>query len=404
MSERIVIVGAGQSGLQIAESLRAEGFAGELALLGEETSPPYQRPPLSKAWLAGETADDRLVIRNPDFFAAKKIDLRLGARVACLDLAGRRALLADGSALDWTGLALATGARARRPDLPGAALSGVYVLRDLADAHQISRRLDTARQVVIIGGGFIGLEVAAAALKRGCAVTLIEALDRLMARAVTPKISAFFADLHRAHGVDLLFGEQVAAIVGADGAATGVATASGRLFPADLVVFGIGAQPNDELAAVAGLAVSRGVIVDSCGRTSADAVVAAGDCAALRGADGALRRFESVQFAVEMAKAAAAALMGREKPFVAAPWFWSDQYDVKLQMAGLSEGFDLCVERPAGAAGFSLFYYRADRLVAVDSVNRPGDHLLARRLLDGGLSPDPAAVADPTRDLKALLR
>ncbi len=404
MSERIVIVGAGQSGLQIAESLRAEGFAGELALLGEEASPPYQRPPLSKAWLAGETADDRLVIRNPDFFAAKKIDLRLGVRVAGLDLAGRRAVLADGSALDWTGLALATGARARRPDLPGAALSGVCVLRDLADAHQISRRLDAAQRVVIIGGGFIGLEVAAAARKRGCAVTLIEALDRLMARAVTPKISAFFADLHRAHGVDLLFGEQVAAIAGADGAATAVATVSGRLFPADLVVFGIGAQPNDELAAAAGLAVSRGVIVDSCGRTSTEGVVAAGDCAALRGADGSLRRFESVQFAVEMAKAAAAALMGREKPFNAAPWFWSDQYDVKLQMAGLNEGFDLCVERPAGAAGFSLFYYRADRLVAVDSVNRPGDHLLARRLLDGGLSPDPAAVADPTRDLKALLR
>jgi 3-phenylpropionate/trans-cinnamate dioxygenase ferredoxin reductase subunit len=240
-------------------------------------------------------------------------------------------------------------------------------------------------------------------------VTVIEAMDRLMARAVTPKISAFFAHLHRAHGVDLLFGEQVAAIEGQAGvgegvAAAGVTTASGRTFPADLVVLGIGAVPNDELAAAAGLETSRGIVVDACGRTSHGSIVAAGDCTVLRRPDGRMLRFESVQFAVESAKAAAAALMGRDKPFVAAPWFWSDQYDVKLQMAGLSEGFDLCVERPSGATAFSLFYYRAGGLVAVDSVNRPGEHLLARRLLDAGLSPDPALVADPACDLRLVLR
>lgn len=360
---------------------------------------PYQRPPLSKAWLAGETADDRLTIRGPDFFVAKKIDLRVGAEVARVDAVRRKVFLADGSALSWSGLAFATGARARRPDLPGADLPHVRALRDFEDAKEISRRLDKAENVVIVGGGFIGLEVAAAARKRGRATIVIEALDRLMARVVTPQISAFFADLHRAHGVELIFGEQVAKIT-----PSGVKTASGAFFPADLVVLGIGAIANDELAAAAGLEVARGIVVDDCGRTSEKDIVAAGDCAVLRRADGALRRFESVQYAVEGAKAAAAALLGEEKPFAAAPWFWSDQYDVRLQMAGSGEDHDSVVERRSGDNAFSLFYYRRNRLIAVDSVNRPGEHLLARKLLDAALSPDPALVVDPEKDLRVLLR
>jgi 3-phenylpropionate/trans-cinnamate dioxygenase ferredoxin reductase subunit len=399
MSGQIVIVGAGQAGLQIAESLRAEGFDGQVVLLGKERHAPYQRPPLSKAWLAGESADDRLTIRGPDFFPAKEIDLRVGAEAARIDIAGRKVFLTDGSSVSWSGLALATGARARRPDLPGAELPHVRVLRDFEDAKEISHRLDKAATIVIIGGGFIGLEVAAAARKRGCATVVIEALDRLMARAVTPHISAFFADLHRAHGVELVFGEQVAEI-----SDTGVKTASGAFFPADLVVLGVGAIPNDELAAAAGLDVSRGIVVDDCGRTSARDIVAAGDCAVLRRAGGALRRFESVQYAVEGAKAAAAALLGRSKPFSAAPWFWSDQYDVKLQMAGSSENYDSLIERPSGDKAFSLFYYRQGELVAVDSVNRPGEHLLARKLLDAHLSPDPVLIGDPEKDLRLLLR
>ena len=399
MSGQIVIVGAGQAGLQIAESLRTEGFDGDVILLGKERHAPYQRPPLSKAWLAGETADDRLTIRGPDFLAAKKIDLRVGVEVERIDVGARKAFLVDGSAFSWTGLALATGDRARRPDLPGAELPHVRVLRDFEDAKEISHRLDEAANVVIIGGGFIGLEVAVAARKRGCATVVVEALDRLMARAVTPEISAFFADLHRAHGVELFFGEQVAEISDA-----GVKTASGALFPADLVVLGVGAVPNDELAVAAGLDVSRGIVVDDCGRTSATDVVAAGDCAVLRRGDGALRRFESVQYAVEGAKAAAAALLGRSKPFSAAPWFWSDQYDVKLQMAGSSENHDALIERRSGDKAFSLFYYRQGELVGVDSVNRPGEHLLARKLLDAHFSPEPALVGDPARDLRLLLR
>jgi 3-phenylpropionate/trans-cinnamate dioxygenase ferredoxin reductase subunit len=409
MGERIIIIGAGQAGLQIAESLRAEKFDGEVLLLGDEGVAPYQRPPLSKAWLAGETATDKLTLRGADFFAAKKIDLRLGWRVERLDLDRREVVLANGDRLGFTGLALATGARARKPELPGCDLPGVCVLRDLKDAREISARLAAAEKVVVIGGGFIGLEMAAAARKKGRAAMLLEAQDRLMARAVTPKISAFFADLHRAHGAELHFGAQVA---GLEGSATvrAVALADGRRFDADLVVLGVGAQANDEIAAAAGIACSRGIVVDACARTSHENIVAAGDCTVWRRQEdgragaGVALRLESVQNAVEQGKAAAAALLGRQKPFAAAPWFWSDQHDVKLQMAGLSDGVDLQVERRAGDAAFSLFNYRSGKLASVESVNRPGDHLLARRLLDAGLSPTPEQAADTSCDLKTLSR
>jgi len=401
MGERIIIIGAGQAGLQIAESLRAEHFDGEILLLGEEGVAPYQRPPLSKAWLAGETATEKLTLRGPEFFAAKKIDLRLGVHVTAVDLAART-LVANGEVLDWTGLAFATGASARRPNLPGADLPGVCVLRGLKDAREISARLAAAQKLVVVGGGFIGLEVAAAARKKGVETLVIEAQDRLMARAVTPKISDFFADVHRSRGVDLQFGAQVAAIEGSDGVSA-VALADGGGFKADLVVFGIGASANDALAAASGLACDRGIVVDACARTSAPNVVAAGDCTVLRNENGMVR-LESVQNAVEQGKAAAAALMGRSKPFVATPWFWSDQYDVKLQMAGAGAGVDRQVVRPQGETAFSLFNYRGDKLVSVESVNRPGDHLLARRLLDAGLHPRPDQAADLAVDLKSLLR
>lgn len=403
MSAPIVIIGAGQAGLQIAESLRAEGFSGELVLIGGEPRAPYQRPPLSKNWLLGEAAEERLTIRGPDFFVAKGIELRLGQSVEAIDRQSQQVRFANGEILTWSGLALATGSRARRPDLPGATLDGVTVLRDIDDAKDISRRIDAAENIVVIGGGFIGLEVAAAARKRGRRVTVIEAQDRLMARAVTPKISGFFADVHHSHGVDLIFSTQVAAIEGVEGRVTGVSTFDGQRFPADLVVLGVGAVANDELAVAAGLECARGVIVDACGRTSDPQIVAAGDCTAWRLADGGLLRLESVQNAVEQGKAAAAALLGREKPFVATPWFWSNQYDVKLQMAGSSQNFDASILRPSAENAFSLFYFIGDRLIGVDSVNRPGEHLLARKLLDAGRSPTHAQAADATIDLRGLL-
>lgn len=404
MSERIIIVGAGQAGLQIAETLRAEAFADDILLLAAEKTPPYQRPPLSKAWLLGEVPEQRLLLRGPDFFAAKNIDLRLGADVTKIDRADRKVFLSDGSVETYTGLALATGARARRPAIAGADLAGVCVLRDIDDAKNIALGLEQAQNIVVIGGGFIGLEVAAAARKKGRAVKVVEAVDRLMARAVTPKVSAFFADLHRGHGVELLFSTQVAALEGRDGKVQAVVTAAGAKIPADLVILGIGAAPNDALAGAAGLEVSRGIVVDSHAKTSDPAIVAAGDCTAWRRDDGQFLRLESVQNAVEQGKAAAASLLGRSKPFSATPWFWSDQYDVKLQMAGLSQGFDASVERITGDNAFSLFHYRGEKLIAVDSVNRAGEHLLARRLLDAGISPDKAQVADPASDLRTLLR
>jgi 3-phenylpropionate/trans-cinnamate dioxygenase ferredoxin reductase subunit len=404
MNESMVIVGAGQAGLQIAESLRAEGFGGPIALLAGEGLPPYQRPPLSKAWLFGELPEDKLFLRGPVALAAKKIDLRLGAVAQAIDPASRMVRLADGSTLAYAGLALATGARARRPPIPGVDLAGVHVLRDILDARQIFRAMNSAKSLVVIGGGFIGLEVAATARKRGLSTVVIEAADRLMARAVTPRVSAFFADAHSAQGVDFLFGAGVAALEGRDGAVCAVLTAAEERFPADLVILGVGALPNDELAAAAGLEVARGIVVDRCGRTSDPHIVAAGDCTVFRREDGVLLRLESVQNAVEQGKAAAAALLGREKPFSATPWFWSDQYDLKLQMAGLSQGHDACVERPGGENAFTLFYYRDGRLIAADSINRPGEHLLARKFLDAGITPDPVLAADPACDLRGLLR
>lgn len=404
MDESMVIIGAGQAGLQVAESLRAEGFGGPIALLAGEGLPPYQRPPLSKAWLQGELTEDRLFLRGAEALAAKNIDLRLGAKAQAIDTAAKIIRLANGSTLAYAGLALATGARARRPPLPGVDLAGVCVLRDILDARRIFRAMETAKNLVVIGGGFIGLEVAATARKRGLPVVVIEAADRLMARVVTPRISAFFADAHRAHGVDFLFGAEVAALKGRDGAVSGVVTNAGDFFAADLVILGVGALPNDELAAAAGLEVSRGIVVDRCGRTSDPHIVAAGDCTVFRREDGVLLRLESVQNAVEQGKAAAAALLGRDKPFSATPWFWSDQYDLKLQMAGVSQGHDACVERPGGENAFTLFYYRDGRLIAADSVNRPGEHLLARKLLDAGVSPDPTQAGDPAYDLRGLLR
>lgn len=403
----VVVVGAGQAGVQVAESLRGFGFDGQITLIGTEPHGPYHRPPLSKAYLTGEAEEGQLVLRAPEALARKRIDLRPGATVTAIDPASRTVVLEDGERLRFSGLALATGARPRTLPLPGAGARGVAALRTRDDASAVASALDacasSGRQLVVIGGGFIWLEAAAAARKRGVGVTVLEAQPRLLARTLPEVLSDWYAGLHRRHGAEVVTGAGVRAIKSAGGTATGVSLDDGRWFPAGLVLLGVGVNPDDTLARAAGLACDRGVLVDACGRTSDPAVVAAGDCAVTRQSDGSLRRLESVQNAVEQGKAAAAALLGQERPFTATPWFWSHQYDARLQLAGLGAGADhWTVRGDLTARSFSVFGFRCDRLAAVGSVNAPRDHLLARKLLDAGLSPTRQQAADPGFDLSAL--
>lgn len=400
----VVIVGAGQSGLQVAESLRSEGYAGQILMVGDEPCPPYHRPPLSKAYLAGEASEAQLTIRAPEALAKKQIEFIAGVGVQSIDRANTLLTLTDGRKLAYAGLALATGSRARPLPVPGADLANVFALRTLDDTRRIAAALAAAQRVVVIGGGFIGLEFAAVAAKQGKQVTVLEAAGRLMARVVAPPVSDFYAALHRGHGVAIELGAAVSALRGKAGqaqdAVAAVCTADGREFPADLVIVGIGILPNSELAEAAGLACERGIVVDGCSRTADPRIVASGDCTARRLGDGSLLRLESVQNAVEQGKSAAAALLGKERRFDAAPWFWSDQYDVKLQMVGLSAGYDQVVSRgEVEAQRFSVFYFRAGKLVAIDSINQPQIHMLGRKLLDKGNSLTPAQAADPAFEL-----
>jgi len=405
MTDPIIVVGASQAGVQIAESLRQEGYDGPLMLIGDEPHPPYQRPPLSKALLTGETTEDRLVLRGRDLLAKRDIALVTGVRVEAIDRAGHRLHLSDGRDLAWRGLALATGGRARTLPIAGADLDGVVTLRTIEDSRRIGAGIAQAASVAVVGGGFIGLEIAAAARKAGKPVVVLEALDRLLARSSAPFVSDFFRDVHNAAGVDVRLATQAAAIEGKNGRVTAVITADGRAHPADLVVVGVGIVPNAELALEAGIACERGIVVDNCSRTDDPAVTAAGDCTARRMADGTLLRLESVQNAIEQGKSAAAALVERARPFTAAPWFWSDQYDVRLQMAGLAAGHDKIVVRGVTAARrFSVFYFRGETLLAVDTVNRAPDHIAARKLLDAGKSPTFAQAEDESFALASLLR
>lgn len=408
MTEHILIVGAGQAGVMTAESLRSGGYTGAITLLGDEAHGPYHRPPLSKAWLAGDMADAQLVMRAPDLLAKKDIALRTDCSVVAIDRKAQVLRLASGEQLPYSGLVLATGATPRTLTLPGADSPNVLPLRSRDDAGRIAAQLarcaEQALPVVVIGGGFIGLEVAATARKKGLAVTVLEAAPRLLGRVLAAALSDWYAALHRGHGVELVLDARIASFEVAGGLAVAVHLADGRRLPCGLVVLGVGVSANDALAREAGLACDRGVVVDACTRTADPRIVAAGDCTARQPADGTLLRLESVQNATEQAKSAAAALLGQDRPFTATPWFWSDQYDKKLQMAGLSAGADAWALRGDMAAGpFSIYHFKAGRLLAVDSVNSAKDHLLARKLMDAGVSPTPEQAADAGFDLNSLL-
>ena len=400
----LVIIGASYAGVQAAIGAREKGFVAPIRIVANEVHLPYQRPPLSKAFLAGSIEHRNLVLRGEDFFAAQRIELVLGQRVTRIDRADHRVELQNGETLAYESLLIATGSRARRLSVPGADRDGIIYLRSLDDANDLKPRLDAAQSVVIIGGGFIGLEVAATAAKAGKTVTLLEAAPRLLERAVSPMISEFLLQLHRSHGVDIHFNASVTAIADAAGATHDVICADGTRANGDLIVAGIGGIANDDLARAAGIGCSNGIDVDEHGQTDMPGIYAAGDCCNHHSRHAGRRvRLESVQNAMDQGKSAGAAIAGKPEPYDSVPRFWSDQYDAKLQIVGLSAPQDVAVIRGAIAQSkFSVFYYRDGALTAVDSINRPGDQMIARRLIAAAISPTPEQAADSAFDLKKL--
>lgn len=400
----ILIVGAGQGGFQAAASLREAGYAGALTLIGDEPGLPYQRPPLSKAYMKGDAGIEQIELRPAAFYDSHGIGI-VHARASAIDRAARRLVLEDGKSLPYAHLILATGARNRPLPVPGHMLDGVHYLRTRADADALRAQLADARRVVVIGAGFIGLEFAAVARSLGHEVTVIEAAQRVLARAVSPLMSDFFAQAHQDMGTHLVLGAGVVALHGENGRVSGVETADGIVHPADFVLAGIGVLPNAELAAAAGLEVANGIVVDAHLATADPAISALGDAVAYPSRfTGGMARLESVQNAVDQARSLAARLTGTPAPFVAVPWFWSDQADLKLQIVGLADAGDIAVLRGDPATRrFSVFRFRDGVLSAIESVNRPADHMLGRRLLAGSPTLTPEQAADEGFDLKGLL-
>jgi 3-phenylpropionate/trans-cinnamate dioxygenase ferredoxin reductase subunit len=399
----VVIIGAGQAGVQVALSLRQLGHEGGITLIGNEAHAPYQRPPLSKAYLKGEMAAEQLLLRSPEALTAQAIKLRTGSNVTGIDRQAR-AVTGDGFSLHYDRLVLATGTRPRRLSVPGADLQSVLTLRGIEDADRLAAALETASDVVIIGGGFIGLEAAATARLKGRAVTVVEAAPRVMGRAVAPAISQWFEERHRAMGTTVLTGTGVSAIEGA-ARAEAVILGDGRRLAADLVLVGVGAVPNDELARAAGLDCPNGVATDSQGRTADPLIFAAGDCALTPNpfAGGAFR-LESVQNAIDQAKCVAAAILGGDKAYDAVPWFWSDQGSAKLQTTGLPLNPDGHILRGDPSEGrFTVFHLRDGIVIAADSVNMPADHMAARRLVAARATIGAGILGDPAIPLKSLL-
>ena len=403
MSESVVIVGAGHAAGQTAASLRQKGFSGSITLVGDEPFVPYQRPPLSKAYLAGELEPERLFFKPANFYPDKDIDLRLGVRVDAIDREAHTAALSDGTTLPYDKLVLTTGSRVRELHIPGHDLEGVHYLRSIADVDAMRPAFRRGARLAIVGGGYIGLEVAAVANKLGLEVTVLETESRVMNRVVATEISNFFQRMHTEEGVRLELGRRVQAIRG-DGRVESVVCGDGLDVPADICIIGIGILPNVELAEAAGLKCSNGIVVNEYCVTSDPDILAAGDCTRHpNGIYGRHLRLESVHNAIEQGKTAAATICGKPAPYSQVPWFWSDQYDVKLQIAGLTEGYEQFVMRGDPASrSFAAFYLHDGRLLAVDAINSPREFMLAKKLIAAGACFDIAALADMDNDFKAL--
>ncbi|MDP3406391.1 MAG: FAD-dependent oxidoreductase [Brevundimonas sp.] len=401
--DRVLIVGAGHAGGSVAAQLRTNGFEGRIVLVGDEPVAPYQRPPLSKAWLKGEADLDALLLRPDSFYAEQAITLRTGVHVASISPADRTATLADGTVEGWDALILATGSVSRHLALPGADRPDLIELRTLADAERLKSVLGPGRRLVIVGGGYVGLEAAASARALGTDVVVLERADRVLARVASPPLSAFFTARHTAEGVIIRTGVEVTGFE-----AAGVRLADGELVAADAVLVGVGAVANDALARAAGLVCDPGpgggIVVDEAARTSDPAIFAIGDVTVRPvPVHGLTLRLESVPNALEQARQAACALTGKPAPVPEVPWFWSDQYDIKLQIAGLPQAADRNVVRDDPAGGrFAVFHLCGDRLVCVEAANAPQEFMAGRQLIARATPVDAAALADPTVSMKAV--
>ncbi|SHM51631.1 3-phenylpropionate/trans-cinnamate dioxygenase ferredoxin reductase subunit [Roseovarius litoreus] len=397
----IVVIGGGQAGAALVAKLREAGYSGRLTLICGERVPPYQRPPLSKAYLKGDMERERLFLRPESFYASQDIDLRLGDRVTEIDPAARL-LKVGGATLAYSQLALTTGSVPRRlPALIGGSLRGVYVMRGLADIDAMAAEFVAGRRLLIVGGGYIGLEAAAVAASLGLEVTLVEAAPRILQRVAAPETSNYFRTLHKSYGVRLLEGTSLDRLLGS-GTVKGAVLNDGRELETDFVLVGVGVSPATGLAERAGIAIDNGIWTDELGRTSDRAIWAAGDCASFPYKDMQIR-LESVGHAIDHAECVAVNMLGAGLPYIAKPWFWSDQYDVKLQIAGLNSGYDRVVERSGKCISTSIWYYKGDQLLAVDAVNDPRAYMAAKRIIEAGQTVDPRLVQDPNTDLRDLL-
>lgn len=402
---RIIIIGAGQAGGETAQRLRQGGFEGEITLIGEEPVAPYQRPPLSKAYLKGDLDIERLMLRPASVYSEERIALLTKTRGVWIDRANRKVRVEGGRELPYDALVLATGAKPRKLPLVGADLDGVHLFRTAADVDRVRERFVSGAKLIVIGAGFIGLEVAAVARQLGLDVTVVETAVRPLARVTSPEVAGFFLDEHTRQGVRFVLGGQCALIKGAD-RVTGVALTDGAELPADLVIAGIGVTPDVAIAEQCGLTVNNGIVTDRNCRTSDPNIFAIGDCAARPMAHygGQIVRLESVHNAVEGAKIVAATLTGGKEHTEEAPWFWSDQYDLKLQIAGLFNGYDHVAFRGVMAdRAFAAFYYKGDKLIAVDAVNRPAEYLGAKMLIQTNRTLPPNVIEDTSRPMKELV-